>query len=499
MVYNTIMDRNTKKSSQSNTNQEPSTYYVTTPIYYSNDVPHMGHTGTTIFADIIARFKRSVGEKVLLTTGNDEHGEKVYTSALSKSQNVQEYLDDMAKEWKKYWDELNVSYDYFVRTTDPKHKKVVQDLLSKLYEKGDIYKGTYKGVYCIGCEEYKTERQLVNGYCPEHRPDQIVIKEEETYFFKLSKYSPIVKEKIEKNEIIIAPENKRQEILARLNEEVKDLSTSRENGEWGIEIPWDKKHRIYVWVDALINYYSSVVILNKEEFWPPDVHVVGKGINWFHSVIWPAMLIALNIETPRKVFVHSHYNVEGSKMSKSLGNVISPQALIDRYGIDGTRYLLAASMPYDDDADVSFDYFDEKYNSDLANGLGNLVSRVAKLAENLDIGFEEGILEESKEKHEANNTKFVSKIVSNYEDYKLNGVINCIKEYIDDCNLELNKKAPWANDNTADAKRDVKTIIVSILIISAFLEPIIPETAKKIREIFVTEKIKSTIPLFKRI
>ncbi len=271
-------------------------FYITTPIYYANDVPHIGHTGTTVFADIVARYKRAIGDEVFFLTGTDEHGEKVALSAEKTGLSPQVFVDDLAIKWQEYWQKLDISNDAFIRTTSEGHKKVASELLQKLYDKGDIYKDVYKGLYCIGCEEFKSEKDLVNGKCPEHRADQLVYREEESYFFKISKYISEVKRLIESGEFSVVPENKKNEILSRLNDEVRDLSISRQNIAWGIPLPWDPSHTTYVWTEALMNYYSATKIWHKEDFWPADVHFVGKGINWFHTVIWPALLLALELD-----------------------------------------------------------------------------------------------------------------------------------------------------------------------------------------------------------
>ncbi|PIR42442.1 methionine--tRNA ligase [candidate division WWE3 bacterium CG_4_9_14_0_2_um_filter_35_11] len=444
-------------------------FYITTPIYYSNDVPHIGHTGTTVFADIIARYQRSQGKEVFFLTGTDEHGEKVAKAAEMASKKPQEFVDELALKWQEYWKKLNISNDQFMRTTLPGHEKIVKELLIKLQEKGDIYKGVYKGIYCWGCEEFKSEKDLVDGKCPEHRPDQIEYKEEENYFFRLSKYIPKVKELIDSKELLVEPENKKNEMLSRINEGVNDLSASRQNVAWGIPIPWDTSHTTYVWIEALMNYYSATKFWNKEEFWPADVHFLGKGNNWFHSVIWPALLLALDLPLPKRIFVHGYYNVEGRKMGKSLGNVISPQDLIDRYGVDGTRYLLAASMPYSDDSDVSMKWFDEKYNSNLANGLGNLVSRVAKF-----------INEGSPLKER------VALINMSYEDFKLNEVVTSVQELIRSANDYFSTEAPWKLEGEAQ-KLVIDTAIEKILEVVGLIAPIMPETSSKIEKIITGE------------
>lgn len=444
-------------------------FYITTPIYYANDVPHIGHTGTTIFADIIARYQRLQGKDVFFLTGTDEHGEKVAKAAESAGKNPQEFVDELALKWQEYWGKLNISNDQFMRTTLPGHEKVAQELLVLLQAKGDIYKGVYKGIYCWGCEEFKSEKDLVDGKCPEHRPDQVEYREEDNYFFKLSKYIPRVKDLIESGELSVEPENKKAEMLARIEGGVNDLSASRQNVSWGIPIPWDISHTTYVWIEALMNYYSATKIWNKEEFWPADVHFLGKGNNWFHSVIWPALLLALDLPLPKRVFVHGYYNVEGRKMGKSLGNVISPGELMDRYGIDGTRYLLAASMPYFDDSDVSMKWFDEKYNSDLANGLGNLVSRVAKF---VDGG--------------SPSNERVALINEKYDSLKLHEVVLDAQGLIRSANDYFSSESPWKLEGDA-RKVVIDTAVEKIIEIANLLEPVMPETSLEIRKILSGE------------
>lgn len=477
-------------------------FYITTPIYYSNDVPHIGHSSTTVYADIMARFNRLVGKEVLFTTGNDEHGEKVYLTAQKGEVDTQKYVDDMALKWEEMWKDFNISYDFFVRTSNKTHKEVVQELLTKLYNKNDIYKAKYKGIYCVGCEEFKTERQLVNGFCPMHRKDQISEREVENYFFKLSNYSSIVKNKIESDEIKVSPDNKRKEILSRLDEEVRDLSISREKEQfdWGISIPWDNTHTIYVWVEALMNYYTNVKILKKEEFWPANVHFMAKDIMWFHSVIWPSLLLALDLPLPKQIFAHGFYNAEGGlKMSKSLGNVISPQKLIERYGVDGTRYLLCFSMPYENDSEAGFNLFDKVYTADLVNGLGNLVSRTAKLAEIFGINALNLREINSVDLKELLKSSKYGEIEKCYSGYRLNQLIEKIEKLINDVNVFINEKAPWKDADKTKAKENVINAINQILEISLLLTPIMPSISSKIINVFDKNKIVAISPLFERI
>ena len=464
-------------------------FYITTPIYYANDIPHIGHTGTTVYADIAARYKRALGFDVLFLTGTDVHGEKIATTALKNGKEPQPFVDELVVKWKQYWETLNISNDVFMRTTMPEHKAIAQELLTKLYDKGDIYKALYKGIYCVGCEEFKSEKDLVDGKCPEHRPDQVSYREEENYFFKLSKYIPQVKKYMEDGTLPVVPENKKNEMLARLNDEIKDSSVSRSNLTWGVQIPWDKTQVTYVWIEALMNYYTATRIWHKEDFWPADVHFLGKGNNWFHSVIWPALLLALDLPLPKKVFVHGYYNVEGKKMGKSLGNVISPQELMDRYGVDGTRYLLAASMPYENDSDVSWTWFDQKYNSGLANGLGNLSSRLKKMVEGLDLNFIEP--------HVANIFEKSIEIKTAYEDLKFNQVIELLSQKISKVDEYLSETTPWKKEG-AEKAQILEKSVNELLEIALLISPITPTTSDKIIKGFLTNRpIEALFPRIK--
>lgn len=475
--------------------------YITTPIYYSNDVPHLGHTGTTVFADIVARYYRALGVETFFLTGTDEHGEKVALAAQKAGQDPQAFVDELAVKWQEYWRELNISNDKFIRTTSVGHKQVVSQLLTKLKNtktpsgKDAVYEGVYKGIYCVGCEEFKSERDLVDGKCPEHRPDQIEYKEEKNYFFRISEYIPLVKKHMADGTLPVIPANKKNEMLARLSEDIQDTSISRQNVKWGIPLPWDNSQTTYVWVEALMNYYTATQFdwgdnTNRTHFWPADVHFLGKGNNWFHTVIWPSLLLALDLPLPKKVFVHGYYNVDGKKMGKSLGNVISPRDLIDRYGIDGTRFLLAASMPYENDSDVSYKWFDEKYNSALANGLGNLVSRIIKLAgEDASIGsIDNGAFAEV-----INSYPNLKKA---YEEFKLHEVVVLIAELVTELNEYFTKAEPWKKSG-AEKSAIIKEAMQKLQIISTLYSPIMPESFAIISNAIVNKSMSK--PLFQRI
>ena len=473
-------------------------FYITTPIYYINDVPHIGHTCTTVVADIIARWHRQKGDKVFFLTGTDEHGQKVAEAAEKAGLKPQEYCDKIAPSFEKAWKGLDVSFDYFIRTTNPQHKKVVTGMLKKIFKKGDIYKGKYEGKYCIGCEKFLTESDLKNGKCPLHPPEKTVERSEENWFFKLRKYVPDLIELIESDEgNYIFPEGKKREVLSKLKAGVKDISFTREKVEWGISAPWDKSQTIYVWIDALINYYSAVQFVEKGKgFWPPTIHLLGKEIIWFHTVIWQAMLLSAGIKLPKKTYVHSFYMIDGQKMSKSLGNVISPKQLKESFGIDGARYLIASSFPTKNDADVGMSRFTEKYNADLANNLGNLVSRVAKLAEGLEVEKVKEKIDESFDHDYMGGSAISSGFCLDTP-----GAIKYVFDnWINPLNAQINKEQVWLLERK-DSKRqkNVKDYVRQIRNISFHLSPFMPKSCKKIENIFEGKIKPLTKSLFPRI
>ncbi len=456
-------------------------FYITTPIYYINDIPHIGHTCTTVAADIVARWHRQLGDEVFLLTGTDEHGQKVAESAIKEGLEAQEYCDKVAPRFEEAWKKLGVDFDFFIRTTDERHKKIVLLVLEKIKAAGDIYKDKYEGWYCVGCEKFLTEADLVDNKCPLHPPDQTVFQSEENWFFKLSKYVPKLIEIIENKETnYIFPEGKRQEVLAKLKAGVRDVSISRAKVKWGIPLPWDQEQTIYVWFDALINYYSATRFLEgREGFWPANVHLIGKEILWFHTVIWQAMLLSAGLELPKKVYSHSFYMIDGQKMSKSLGNVIAPQQLVDLFGADGARYLVARSFPTENDADIGTERFKEKYNADLANNLGNLVSRVAKLSDNQPLPLLKVVLD-----------KDFGQLIDNFRFDE--AIFLVFEKWIDKTNGLLNQVAPWKLDKNDPARIEVlKTAAENLVMAAEHLRPVMPVVAEKI--------LKLQVPLFPRI
>ncbi len=358
-------------------------FYITTPIYYVNAKPHIGHTYSTVAADVLARWHRLIGDRTFFSTGTDEHGAKIEEKAREAGLAPAVFTDRIAAQFKEAWSTYSISYDRFIRTTEEPHQQAVQEAMKFMYKRGDIYVGTYAGLYCRGCEQFKTERELVDGKCPDHQtvPEEL---SEESYMFRLSKYREVLYSRIATGEFRIRPDERRNEILSLIEHEgLKDVSFSRKNVGWGVKVPWDEEHTIYVWADAFLNYLTALgwdgEAGQAPDFWPPDIQLMSKDILRVHATIWPAMLLALELPLPRELFVHGYFLSGGQKMSKSLGNVISPEQLRDRYGSDAARYLLLSSTGFGHDGDISFERMDEKYNSDLANGIGNLFARVASL------------------------------------------------------------------------------------------------------------------------
>jgi len=460
-------------------------FYITTPIYYVNAQPHLGHSYTTIAADVIARYKRLQGFDVHFSTGLDEHGLKIQRYAQKANKKPQEFVDGMSKYFKDLWKMLNISNDDFIRTTEERHEKVVQQIVNKIYKKGDIYKGKYEGLYCVDCESYYLPKDLENGKCPvHHKPAETV--EEETYFFKMSKYQKKLIHHIEKNKDFIVPESKRNEILSRLKKPLQDLSISRKTVKWGIPLPIDEKFSLFVWIDALINYFTTIDYPGKKfkKFWPADVHVIGKDIIWHHSVIFGSLLFSLGLPLPKTIFVHGFITAGGEKMSKSLGNIINPVELVEKYSVDVVRYFLLREISPFEDGDFSEQRLIERYNSDLAQGIGNLVSRVLALGEQ----YGKQIMVQRLD------TDLVTKLWSDYkkqmEAFRFNDALATTWNLVSYCDKYISDTKPW--EKISDEKEFQKILGELIYIlgnISLMLSPIMPETSKKILEFFKLQNI----------
>jgi len=454
-------------------------FYITTPIYYPNDVPHIGHAYTTIAGDIIARWHKLKGEKVFYLTGTDEHGKKIAETAKKHGKKPKELIDELIPKFKDAWKKLNIEYDGFIRTTSKEHKEVVKKILQVVYEKGDIYLGEYEGFYCTGCEAYYTEKDLEDGSCPIHKTKIEKLKEK-SYFFKLSKYQKQLLSLYNKNKGFLSPEFRSKEIISRVKEGLQDLSISRTNFKWGIELPFDKKHVVYVWFDALLNYITGVGFLkNKKlfkEFWPADVHLIGKDISWFHCVIWPAILMSADIELPKTVFSHGWWTFDKEKISKSRGKVINVDELIAIAGVDSARYFLFRETPFGQDGDFSEQALIDRHNNELADKLGNLVSRVSTLAEKY------GLREVNFKKIEAdidisNVVRNISELIERFEFDK---ALNSIFAFIDTLNQFVQEEKIWKTGS----KEDLFELATGIKVATILLWPFIPETSEKIAKQF---------------
>jgi len=477
----------------------PQRFMITTPIYYVNDKPHIGQAYTTIAADVLARFHRAGGEETFFLTGTDEHGSKVEETAKKLGKTPQELCDINVEHFKKAWKSLNISYDYFVRTTDARHRKTVERLLSILHEattedkKKVIYPGEYSGLYCVGCEKFITEKELVDGLCPDHLQEPKKVTEK-NYFFRLASYLKQVEELIQTDKLKISPEERKKETLGLLKQGLDDFSISREKVAWGIPLPFDPKQNAYVWVDALPNYISAVGYGDDSKqfrkWWKEGkvVHLIGKDILKFHAIFWPAMLLAVGESPPDEIFLHGFFTVDGQKMSKTLGNIVDPEYLVGQYGSDGTRYLLLTQFPFGQDGDIQVERFVEKYNADLANDLGNLVSRTLKMVKSYCLSEipNSSVYEESDENLKREATECAERVWRSIQDINLNQAIDQIMKLVRNTNKYVENQAPWALAKNNKRERLETVLYVScetLRIISALFYPVLPQKCKRIREL----------------
>ncbi|MDP3900059.1 MAG: methionine--tRNA ligase [bacterium] len=484
-------------------------FYITTPIYYVNDRPHIGHAYTTVAADVLARYHRLINDEVFFLTGTDEHGKKVFDSAIKAGKSPQEFTDEVAADFQDVWKTLNISNDFFIRTTADEHKKRVQEIFTKLKEAKTplgndvLYEGEYKGLYCTGCERFLTEKELVDGKCPDHKvaPEQIA---EKNYFFRLTDFLPKIQKRIENDDLKILPAKRKAEVLGLFKQGLDDFSVSRESVSWGVDLPFDTTQKAYVWVDALSNYitalgyppYAKATGGKPDDsekfktFWPADLQLMAQDILKFHAIYWPAILLALGVELPKAEFIHGFFTINGQKMSKSVGKVIDPRDLVKKYTVDVTRYLLLSQFSFGSEADVQEERFDEKYNADLANGLGNLVARVSNLLEkdNIEVNIKIGSDEELK-KHFDNVLK----------EFKIDEGLKLLWDKLRKADEIISAKKPWEIKDLNEKKAVLEPIAQDILNVAELLQVYIPETAAKIIKQFSEKNIKKGELLFPRI
>ncbi len=463
-------------------------FYITTAITYVNAPPHIGHALEFIQADVIARYRREIGDSVFFSTGSDEHGVKIARRAEELNTTSQALVDENAQKLRDLKKPLDLSWDVFVRTSDRKrHWPVAQRVWNALYEAGDLYRKIYEGLYCAGCEAFITKKDLENGKCVIHKTEPEIIKEE-NWFFRLSKYSDRIREILEKGEVRIVPESRKNEILSLIKEGAEDVSFSRpaKDLSWGVPVPGDETQTMYVWADALANYISALSWDGDEkrqkEYWPPDVHVIGKDILRFHALIWIGMLLSAKMKLPKEIFVHGFVTSGGEKMSKSLGNVINPVELVGKYGTDALRYYLLREIPSTEDGDISIEKFQARYNGDLANGLGNLVSRVATLGEKVSpLPFAkrsiDTTLKESARMHAGKYTTYM-------EEHRFNEALSEAWQLIGVADRYVNDMAPWKITDSEKLADVIGNASFLILEIATLLSPFLPSTVEKVRRQF---------------
>lgn len=469
-------------------------FYITNAIPYTNSSPHIGFALEIIGSDVVARYHRSLGEDVFYLTGTDEHGLKTIRAAEAAGKSPEEFVDEISQKFRDLKQALHLSNDDFIRTTDEiRHRPAIEKLWRALEKNGDLYKKKYKGFYCAGCEAFKTHKELVDGNCVIHqKPVEEV--EEENYFFKLSKYLPEVEKLIEEDTLRIIPSRRKEEIIGMIEGGLEDISFSRSKDKyWGFEVPGDPSQIIYVWADALPNYISAIGYADDPEkfqkYWPADVHYIGKDIVKFHALYWPAMLLSLGLALPKTIFTHGFVTVGGQKISKSLGNVIDPFELVKKYSVDAVRYYLLREITPTEDGDFTYEKFEQRYNADLAGGIGNLLARTIALANKPNF---------VSKKPEAAIKKEVARIEKEchaaLEEFKFNEALKAIWELISFCDKYINQEKPWEGKD--NAPQVVSDVLFALQEIAELLEPFLPQTAEKIKE---TIKEKKSEVLFPRI
>ncbi|MEK9156200.1 MAG: class I tRNA ligase family protein [Patescibacteria group bacterium] len=507
-------------------------YYITTPIYYVNDVPHVGHAYTTIAADVLARYHREKGEEVFFLTGTDEHGAKIAEAAEKAGKEPKAFVDELAPKFQEVWKKLNINYSEFFRTTNPEHERLVQEFIGRVNKAGYIEKRQYTGLYCIACERYYREDELIDGKCPDHKRE-LVRQSEENYFFLLSKFGDQLLEKIESGEMEIGPETRKNEIVSKIKLGLEDISISRANVKWGIPFPGDESQTIYVWFDALLNYWTATKIYGQDKGdspqaakgtvpgpeWPADLHLMAKDILWFHAVIWPAMLLAAGEAVPKKVFAHGFFTINGQKMSKTLGNVINPNEVVDKFGADAVRYALLREFPFGEDGDISVEKIGERHK-ELADTLGNLLQRTVVMINKYQVHTTSSPSYPRRGNGEIDPThsslpkigslssdsspkigeaRWGMSINLDIESSQFSRALEKIMTFAAKQNQFINEKAPWVlakEGKTNEIKEVLSAVYGNLMIISELFIPFMPETAKKMKQ--QLESLKPE-PLFPRI
>jgi len=461
-------------------------FFLTTAIDYVNNVPHLGTAYEKVAADAIARFRRLLGQDTYFLMGNDEHSANVEREAVAQGMTPQVYCDKMAETFESIWKKLNISYDGFIRTTEPRHARAVQKLFTKIYEQGDIYTGTYEGWYCLSCEAFYTEKDLVEEKCPVHKAKPKWISEK-NHFFRLSKYQDRLLRHIEEHPEFIVPEIRRNEILNVIKSGLEDVSVSRSSFRWGIPLPIDTSQTIYVWFDALINYISAIGYGDDiplfSKYWPADLHIIGKDITRFHCVLWPAMLMSAGLVLPRTVLGHGFVSFKGERMSKSLGNMVNPLDVADKFGADPLRYYLLREVPLDRDGDFSWELFIDRYNADLANDLGNLLSRTLAMLVKYNGGRIEDVLINGEKLGElkAVAENCISEYVEFMKSHEIDMAVQSTWRLIKRANQFIEETAPWQLAKDPSKRETLLSVLNGLLecirIISVLLVPIMPDKA----------------------